>query len=435
MSLDNDMKISSVPPGRDYSVSQSDANLFVKAYHPNTNYVVTPICEGSDTLFYIYNFLPEGWLIVAGDRRIDPIIGESLVGNWDIDVESEARSEVISSILELYEEECSLAADNEHTRFWNTISKKNPLTDVKSIHTKNNGMKWCVVRTLDRIRSSYEDVIPHLIQTKWGQSSPWNYKLPIDLSSQEENKRCYIGCTSVAVSQMIFYLHNYLHKPNGLYHNISCNESILSKTSAIGFSRSEYVSNSTRWEQMPLDSNGNNISYVTDLMLDVGNRLVTKYSASGSSASVTSDKISYYNLSLSSSIYKESIVRANLNSNLPVIIVASDRDNTYAHAWIIDGIRKRRSIYTYSCHVEYSENWQGEPEYYDTFDAVRNRYHINDEYDVWEENTSTTTEHYLMNWGYDGRYDEDIYTMYGPGTWVVGPNSYVKNKQIYYDFR
>ena len=427
-----------------YKVSSREANKFVEVYKPGQAYFLDPIVDGTDTLLYVYNF-DEGWLVVSGDRRLNPIIGESREGNINVNAIPEG---ILSWIEERVYHVKKLRGDltpieNEHTFLWDNLFSKD--INTEDIKTKAQTMKWCVVSYLHSVIKEEEDVIPHLIETKWGQGSTWNNKFPIDANYPGSNK-CLTGCVAVAVSQLLYYTHYNLGKPNALYHQISCDDIVYGPTTDIGFSRGDLHQNSTRWDDMALKigiaTPQINIDYVGDLMMDVGNRFGMKYSASESGTNITASAFSYYDLSYSKSAYSYDIVKDNLEKGLPVLVSAyteiPSSSRNVGHAWIIDGIRRVETIYRWQKHVEYSENWMYESEVYNSFEEIKNKYNIEDEFDIWFDDVITNTDYLLMNWGEDGAYDEGLYSTSADASWEGDddqPYPYTQNREIYYDFR
>ena len=226
---------------------------------------------------------------------------------------------------------------------------------------------------------------------------------------------------------------------------IDCDDAINGKTSDIGFTRADLNLISSRWDDMALSRNsGGNTEYVCDLMLDIGNRLGMEYSGTSSGAYVTSDALSYYDLTFTQSDYSWTTVRSNLNNEMPVIVTAYNTKTSSAytdgHAWIIDGIRRVTTTYRWQKHAEYSENWMHESEVYNSFDEIRNKYGIDDEFDIWYDDVVSDVDYLLMNWGYDGIYDDGTYSSNANLSWEDrnengNTRPYIYKREIYYDFR
>ena len=444
---DSAMKITNLPNQAKtlYKVTLDDTKNLLKALQYNERSKIEAFEINRDTLLYIVNH-NKGWTIIAGDKRINPIIAESDKGMFLKSSINENLMTWIASYadaLRVFQSGDTLSiktnnkvTENEYTKLWSRISPDKQKVNLGT--TKAVEYKWAVVAYTYFDRETSNIVIPHLISTKWGQEYPWNSKLPIDTSNG--SSRCPTGCTAVSVAQIIYYMHNFLGKPTGLYHNISISStSISGETSNIGFSRSNYVSSSTRWNDMALSYNSSgNTTYVGDLMLDIGNRLNMKYSGNGSSASISNSALSNYNLTCTESDYNYQKIKNNLQNSKPVNITAYRKDASgqkFGHSWIIDGLATKTRYYITRKHFEYTENWMHESEYYDTFDQLREKYHINSEYDIIFEENSSTGEYLLMNWGYDGDNDNGYFSTYPDASWTNGSREYKYDKKIHYDFR
>lgn len=239
----------------DFTVSLSDAAIFAASVRPNRCFKIEPYVLEKDTVLYFINY-DEGWLIIAGDKRINPFVAESERGNLsmptlneNLNVWIDSYADEIHVIRDLMKKE-----DNKFTELWLKLLKNKTQCIIKPQipATKSAVYKWAVVKHTYCDSEQYQNVYPHLLTTKWGQGNPWNAKLPIDSNA---GRRCFTGCTAVAISQILFYLHYHINKPLGLYHNIAISKSNISgKTTNIGFSRSGYVANSARWNQMALSA-------------------------------------------------------------------------------------------------------------------------------------------------------------------------------------
>lgn len=429
--------ITKAPSANEYYVSVNDARKFADAIRPGKTLKIEPYVVEKDTLLYFINY-DKGWMILAGDKRLNPFVAESESG----DISMPTSNENLNIWIDSYADEVRVIRtitdkkENEFTELWSKISKNRTPEYSKGSgpETKAVTYKWAVVRNTYCDSETYNEVYPHLLSTKWGQGYPWNTKLPMDSSV---GNRCYTGCTAVAISQILYYMHYKFNKPLGLYHSISISQaSISGKTANIGFVRSNYNATSTRWDQMALKaSSPSGHSYVGDLMLDVGNRVGMKYSGSGSYANISASAMSNYNLTYSTSSYDYQKVKNDILNQKPISIVAWTQDDE-GHSWVIDGIAQRVRHYTTSIQFEYTENWMHESEYYDSFDDLRYRYNINTEFDIITEDGGTyVVDFLLMNWGYNGNYDNAYYGSYPSDTWHANYLDWKYDKVINYDFR
>ncbi len=416
-----------------YHVTIEDASKFASAIRHKQDFTIDVYTQDCDTLLYLVNY-KSGWLIVAGDKRVNPIVAES--DSNTISLNSPNKNflawlyNYAGEISRIVRDDKEL--ENEHTELWSKISPKR----TKEIRTTRSeeDYRWAVVEDVYCDSETYSDIIPHLISTKWGQGLPWNVKLPYDNSA---GNKCYTGCTAVAFAQMVYYMHYFLGKPTSLYHDISISSSSISgATTNIGFLRSGYTPVSDHWNDMAQTAYGiGNTTYVGDLMLDIGNRLGMSYSGTGSSSSLSQSVAANYDLTYTHSSYNYQTIKNDLQNSKPVNITAFTSDGS-GHSWIIDGIGKKTRHFVISKHFEYTENWMYESEWFYTFDELRARYHVNSEYDYIEEDGGTsTTELLRMNWGWDGSYDNGYYSTYPSDSWAGGGYVFNNNKFINYDFR
>jgi len=429
-----------------FDVTNEDAYRFSLAHHPNGKISIEPLSSGEDTLVYVCNFEPEGWMIISGDRRVSPIIAESNEGRFEINDLPDGLAIWLDSIAD---DLLSLKKDlsfgeNEHTDFWKFFSTDKAQSG--QITKSDSEMKWYVIEYGPYETTIIEDndIVPHLILTKWGQGSPWNSKCPIDLSTSDNN-RCYLGCIATAVGQLLTFTHNNLGKPNDMYHLTSCSKSTVNgSTHDIGFTRGLKVIDSYRWDLMPADSNSLaiKIGFAGDLMLDIGNRFGMKYSGSGSGAKMSSSAMyNYYDINYSESSYNSSTVQLNLSDGLPVIVTAYSQKSgiifpTYSrgHAWLIDGLHQTTRRYEFIKRFEYSENWYQYDECYDTFEEIQNVYGVSSPTDYYRFYITNNYNYLLMNWGYDGDYDNAYYSTLSDAAWNANSGNHLYKRKIYYDF-
>lgn len=210
----------------DYSVSTKEAEAFA-VFHKQNSVLesIVPFCIHEDTLLYICNF-DDRWMIISGDKRIAPILAQGREEPFDIEALPSGLHLWLKSmaddirVLRYYSDE----KDNDYTQFWSSLNPKK--NDPKLVTKSEEDCKWYAVETFEYTGSTEQTIIPHLIQTKWGQGYPWNQKTPYDISLIHP-KRCLLGCTATATGQLLYYTHFNLYKPNRLYHDISCTASYV----------------------------------------------------------------------------------------------------------------------------------------------------------------------------------------------------------------
>lgn len=426
-------------PSSSFNVTLCNAKNYIRLTRNTDNFSIIPLAKDCDTLLYICN-LDNGWLIVSGDKRTFPVLASDESGSLDL---SKAPDGILVWLDTLAEDlwhfkQESIETENDNTLVWSLFDNKTTNTPK----TKGDIVeKWYAINYYNYQESVDTITTPHLTTTEWGQSYPWNSKCPIDTSN---GVRCYLGCCPVAVAQLLYFTHYNLSKPNSLYHVISCSKSTVNgKTSNIGFSRSSPHCNSLRWNDMSLTRYGlsTGVSYVGDLILDIGNRFATKYSGSGSSADIMASELyNHFELSYLSGNYDYSLVNSSIINGMPVVVSAfSERGflglwYSGGHEWLIDGKGTTTTTYHYTKAFEYSENWTQYSEIYDSFDEIQSVYGITDPTDTIEYTTSVSSSFWLMNWGYDGDYNPGHYGVYLTSEWNPNGFSFQYERKIYYNF-
>ena len=168
-------------------VSRTDALETAKAFMSSMNMTVKQNLKATDgprkvgaldqnPAFYVFNNGDdEGFVIVSGDDRTEPILGYSETGYFDMDL----LNENVGSIV------------GEYARQMEYLDQV-ALEDSKGI-----------MRTQTPTTSP---VLP-LLTTKWKQTSPFNNACPL-YPIPGSTTRTVLGCTAVAAGQYIYYFKN-----------------------------------------------------------------------------------------------------------------------------------------------------------------------------------------------------------------------------------
>ena len=284
---------------------------------------------------------------------------------------------------------------------------------------------------IDPLFSQDTSGVDHLLQTKWGQGEPWNYKCPIDsIYNPNEHITCPTGCVAVAISQILYYLHFNIGWPLALYHTIVPDYYYSYHYIGGGLYRYYYFNNlqrldavspSPRWNAMALDKGDGTqtlaTEYVGDLMIDVGQVTDMKYHFWGSGTVELPEHFSYFGINCYQGLYAFNTVKEQLLDEQPVLISGSD--GTTGHAWVIDGYRQEidttQNRYQWLLippdSLSYYPNINYD--YVLTEQQKQSRYPNIQEFDIEYENPTVVRRDYLrMNWGWDGEYDQGNYMLY-----------------------
>ena len=137
-----------------YHVTIEDASKFASAIRHKQDFTIDVYTQDCDTLLYLVNY-KSGWLIVAGDKRVNPIVAES--DSNTISLNSPNKNFLawlynyageISRIVRDDKEQ-----ENEHTELWSKISPKR----TKEIRTTRSeeDYRWAVVE--DVLKLPYDN--------------------------------------------------------------------------------------------------------------------------------------------------------------------------------------------------------------------------------------------------------------------------------------
>ena len=188
--------------------------------------------------------------------------------------------------------------------------------------------------------------------------------------------------------------------------------------------RNDFTSSSSRWAQMPLNGNGGQTEqsdFVSDLMMDVGNRMGLFYSQNGGFVELNNshldiDTLFINNWATFSDTYHNT-VKSNLDNGKPVIVTAFPENSSIAHTWVIDGYQFNTRIqggeYKFIPCMEVDVEHDNVVRYYDYSYLLWLYPGLYSGMTVIEGQTSYPS-YYRMNWGYDGNGDDSLYSMQLP---------------------
>ena len=207
--------------------------------------------------YYVFNVANgEGFVIIAGDDRVKPILAYSTTGQYDPQNISEGFAFTLDGFREeiQYVREHNFKATLDITAEWKSVSETGSLNRGKQTRA----------------------VVGPLCQTLWNQNFPWNSQCPEDTTGS--GGHVYAGCVATAMGQVMKYWEwpatgtgSYSYNPAG-YAQQSAN-----------FGQTEY-----HFELMPnvLDSTSTEEEYfeIAQLLHHLGISVDMQYSGNGSGA-------------------------------------------------------------------------------------------------------------------------------------------------------
>ncbi|NDF60234.1 MAG: hypothetical protein EB100_04065, partial [Crocinitomicaceae bacterium] len=295
-------------------------------------------------LIYIYNFSnSNGYVLVAGDDNVTPILGYSTEQDFDYT----KMPENVAAWMKHYEKEIETAIQYNILSPVNLDKWNEVLNDS---YTKTRGVTTAV---------------KPLLTTTWDQGLYYYDKCPYDAAS---GKYAYTGCVATAMAQVMKYW-NYptTGKGSKTYTNSS------SATFKFGTLSANFGATTYDWANMPNKLTSRNDAVAT-LMSHVGISIEMQYGLDGSGAWITYDSyyapyanghlalIDYwkYDATTIKSIYKKnytdvtwtSAIKSEIDKSRPVILEGSASDGSGGHCYVADG-------YDANNYVHINWGWSG----------------------------------------------------------------------------
>ena len=246
--------------------------------------------------YYVFNNDAGGFVIIAGDDAVTPVLGYTSTGSFD----AENLPDGLKDLLKSYERQIAALGDNYVA---NQTATRAAFTGEKLLNT-----------------------------AKWNQDDPFNKYTPYNYP---------VGCVATAGAIVMKY-HGYPDKGTGS-HSYTWN----------GQTRSASFEHTYDWANMPAKydkTNAADFDGVARLMADLGVAVEMKYDKSGSGAyigNLVTALQKYYGYSkLSHLMAIEDVgaeawngrLREEIDANRPVLYAASDPAGG-GHAFVIDGYK------------------------------------------------------------------------------------------------
>ena len=377
---------------------------------------VVPVLDDLDTLAYYVEY-DHGWDLIAGDKRVQPILAHSDDGfiNWSDTINPGIKS--VRGMLGIVRS-AQLRGTSLPNNIWNSVddtmngfSVRFEQVDVdrRNRITRGEGQgKWICI---DTIYVSNTTSSTKLLQTHWSQEdsfclyTPYKYKDGILAHTQ-------VGCVAVAAGQSLFFMKSKKTADSDLIPYIANMPFVENGTLSV----SSYTNNwNLLWQA----------DYAAKFLSFIGHNISMTYGIIDSQADPRKirDLLDDYHISYqsvfnnNSNQYNYSIVYSSLINGSPVIVSALESDTSdYGHSFVIDGFKR--------------VNW------YMALDYVWDPYYVLTEWDVVfgdptllvgpvgeggkeEEGDYSTYVHreirlsagsevyFSMNWGWGNEYNED----------------------------
>lgn len=387
---------------------------------------VDAIKMGNDTLAYIINH-DSGWELLAADDRYVPILAKG-EGVYDLEGLNLGQKVWLESEL------CNIKAVKEgvltiddaeikrNQNFWKKLSGPKSRTKAEGDPVEDN-QYWELVEIIDY---DYEvETTGHLVNTKWGQDTPWNRYIPY--VEGNIGARCLVGCVSVAGAQLLNFLHYDISKPVNFYTSGVFSGDKDNYTSSFG------NPSAGAWTSMAKDSLDFTRSFdqAALLMAWVAYEIRSDFGEDGTEANTSNLRNVLSNLGITflSSDYDNMTndISYYLKTKRQPCILSAYRNKisvggstlyySGGHVWLVDG------YYTDKFYTKYVYRWTSQTDN-----------HLYEYNEIREEIEVTEQDYLLMNWGWDGRGDNSLYATGSNATWQVDDKHYRFNRNIIYNF-
>lgn len=398
---------------------------------------IDPVVTEGDTVLYLVHY-KNGWKLFSTDKRTSPVLAYST--KEDLNEDLLKKNPFLQKWLDLQcrqVRQLRTKTDGEINPFWLYETNRE---GTRSHEPDEPG--WRLIHVGDTL--IYYDQIDHIIETKWGQTEPWNECTPY-LSTDIALKSA-TGCVNVAFAQVLYWAHNEYGVPTYMYTNASCS-GYINYYQQYNFSFID--SSATAWSQIKLNSaSSGNPDYAGYLMAkvsrldstyydyDIFPMTISRRTGSVCNSMTVASIVDYFGLNATYLSYNRADVITELRNGRPVIISAYEDHNEENHTWIIDGYDNstRRTKFFYIWDPEHTyippsgEVEEEEEEPYDPNNYYGSGYSFAfpNGYETMTMEYTLNDEYYLMNWGWDGNGDGVHYDVYSP-LWTNQSLSYSSN--------
>ena len=300
--------------------------------------------DRSNNDYYVFNVKGgEGFVIVAGDDRVKPILAYSTTGKFDPSDVADGFQFTLNGFRE----------EIQYVREHNLSATPDIIAEWKSVDESGNLQKGRQARA----------VVDQLCQTLWNQNYPWNSQCPAD--PEGNGGYVYAGCVATAMGQVMKFWDwppqgtgSHIYNPDG-YTQQSAN-----------FGQTEY-----HFELMPnvLDSTSTEEEwfYIAQLLHHLGISVDMQYSPNGSGAYgfvVPSALRSYFRYTCdehetnygsiipgwgyTNEEWAQVLKDGGLDEGLPLFYTGSDDGGAGGHAFVCDG-------YDENDYFHFNWGWSG----------------------------------------------------------------------------
>ncbi len=267
-------------------------------------------------LYYIFNMVPDGFVIVSAQKNVFPVLGYSFEGNYNENIENPG----FSYFLEIYASQIT------------DVNGKKLEADKK---TAENWKKYCNKDFSPELKGN-EKAVPPLIFSTWNQDKYYNDLCPADAGGP--GGHTYAGCVATALGQIMYYYRWPLTGTGSYTYNHP----------VYGIISADFANTTYDWNLMTNNLTNVNLE-VAKLLFHLGVSVDMNYGPNGSGmwnhkgAYTLKTYFKYgpqtrYIFRDSTTLNWDSLVITNLDNKKPLYYAGwSDTTFTSGHAFVCDG--------------------------------------------------------------------------------------------------
>nr|NQU89091.1 C10 family peptidase [Bacteroidota bacterium] len=281
------------------------------------------------SLYYVFNInRNDGFIIVAADDNITPVLGYSTTGNWT----GQDMPPALEDWLNNYKEQISIVINEQMDG------------------GKNIDQLWGKYKTFNPDQPKSVTVL-QLLTTTWGQGQYYNEKCPVDSGGPGDHVPA--GCVATAMGQVIKH---HGHPSHGIgsrsytlppYGNLSA----------------DFGATTYSYDSMPNAISSSN-SHVAQLIYHCGVSVEMEYGPGRSGADVNDARdalVNYFGYSNNAILLSkndttdaawEIMLVMELNASRPLFYCGEDSTGKKGHAFVCDGYK-----ITYFPNIDFHFNW------------------------------------------------------------------------------
>lgn len=407
-----------------------------------SQFSLSPYIIDGDTVLYIAQY-DNGWDIYSANKATNMLLFSSNEGVFNIDdpnmpdqlnflIKQNASSirELSHNDIDYVDSSWGHLALSDETLAKGKIMALNPdNTHVQVAASSLPPGHWVLLKSEEISRETYTS--PKLTSTAWGQQHPWNAYSKWVLDSENNLVQAPTGCSSVAVSQYLYFT----HFKDGVPQYCPTTATLIPNGKDYIFS----IYNSLNWDKMAKTKYSYGTNEAAILIGYVGRSIASEYDVNGTGAT-DNNCINFlsrtYGTTFINNIFTFNAVKEAIDNGYPLLASARSNKNTdnstikkVGHNFLIDQYKETTVKY------RYLYGWERDPLPPGTIDKWISDYKdANGNILIYAYTNEVISESNIkcfisMNWGDNGAFNNILYSP--TGDWILGEYKFNLNHCIF----